>query len=396
MKKTLLILALGALASSCNNAVSSSSIEGQITLTDALGRNVTLVPGEAERIVCIGAGALRLYSYIGDQDRLAGVERIEVDPGEDGKFGYLNSPYALRPYQKVFGSNWADLPSCGMGGPRAQVVETEAIALCIPDLIISAYDQDKQGMDDLQTLLGVPVLTLSYGETEAFDEALINSLDTLGKALGKEERANELISYINGIEEDLTSRASQIEEGSEVTAYLAGQARYGLRSFESSTAQYAIFDAVGVINPLDEMGLVGYQGSVNLENLIVPSPDKIYLDASSLAMLKADFQIEEKKEAIEAIDAVKNNEVYLSMPYNSYYTNLEIAYCDAYWTGVTAYPELYSDIDLEEKCNEITNMFLGVDFYSNPTRQDDISDVYYGGFAKLEVPLSDFLDQYVA
>ena len=71
MKKTLLILALGALASSCNNAVSSSSIEGQITLTDALGRNVTLVPGEAERIVCIGAGALRLYSYIGDQDRLA-------------------------------------------------------------------------------------------------------------------------------------------------------------------------------------------------------------------------------------------------------------------------------------------------------------------------------------
>ena len=396
MKKALFILTLGALLSSCGPGTSSTSQEGQITLTDALGRNVALVPGKAQRIVCIGAGALRLYSYIGDQDRLAGVERIEVDPGENGEFGYLNSPYALRPYQKVFGSNWADLPSCGMGGPKAQVVETEAIALCNPDLIISAYDQDKQGMDDLQSLLGVPVLTLSYGETEAFDDALISSLDILGKALGKEERSDELISYISRIEEDLSARKSQIKEGEEVTAYLAGQARYGLRSFESSTAQYAIFDAVGVINPLDEMGLVGYQGSVNLENLIVSSPDKIYLDASSLAMLKADFQIAEKKEAIEAIEAVKYNEVYLSMPYNSYYTNLEIAYCDAYWTGVTAYPELYSDIDLEQKCNEITNMFLGVDFYSNPTRQDDISDVYYGGFAKLDRPLSDFLDQYVA
>ena len=197
MKKTLLLLTLGALLASCNPGVSSStSDDGQITLTDALGRVVTLVPGEAERIVCIGAGALRLYSYVGDQDKLAGVERIEVDSGDNGEFGYLNSPYALRPYQKVFGSNWVDLPSCGMGGPKAQVVETEAIALCNPDLIISAYDQDKQGMDDLQSLLGVPVLTLSYGETEAFDDALINSLDILGKALGKQERSDELIYYI--------------------------------------------------------------------------------------------------------------------------------------------------------------------------------------------------------
>lgn len=383
MKKPLLILSV-LLLTGCRTNPATSSSSNQITLTDALGREVSLVPGEAKRIVCIGAGALRLYSYIGDQDKLAGVERIEVDSGDDGAFGYLNSPYALRPYQKVFGHNWTDLPSCGTGGPKAQVVEEEAILSCRPDLIISAYDTDKLGMDTLQSDLGVPVVTLSYGETEAFDQTLYDSLKILGQALDKEERANELVSYIEGIYADLQGRQKDIPDSERVRAYLAGQARYGLKSFESSTAQYSIFDAAGVTNVLDERGLTGYQGNVNLEDLILDSPDKVFLDASSLAILKGDLASEEKKEILSSIKAVEEGEVYLQMPYNSYYTNLEIAYCDAYWVGATCYPEQYQDIDLEAKFNEITKTFLGVDFYSNPDRSDDMSDVYYGGFQQVE------------
>ena len=45
-----------------------------ITLTDMIGREVTIVPGSYSRVVCIGAGALRMYSYIGDVSLLAGVE----------------------------------------------------------------------------------------------------------------------------------------------------------------------------------------------------------------------------------------------------------------------------------------------------------------------------------
>lgn len=395
-KNTLSLLPLALLLCACGGNAGSSSEPGSITITDAIGREVRLAPGKAERIVCIGAGALRLYSYVGDPAKICGVERIEVEQGEGGEFGYLNSPYAIRPYQKVFGHYWQNLPSCGTGGPKAQVVEEEEIFACRPDLIISAYENDLAGMNQLSEDLNVPVVTVSYGKTEAFDPKLLESIQILGKALGKEERAEELVDYINGMEQDLQNRQKGIAAMDKPSVYLACQANYGLKSFGSSSAQYSIFDAAGVKNYLDEKGLVGYQPSVNLEDLVVDGPDKIILDASGLQMLKADYQVAETKQVIESISAVKNGEVYLQMPYNSYYTNLEIAYADAYFVGKVCFPERYKDVDMAQKANEITNMFLGVDFYSNPNRDDDITDVIYGGFAKVEPSLEEFLNERVA
>ena len=49
----------------------------EITVTDMIGREVTVIPGSYQRVVCIGAGALRMYSYIGDVSLLCGVEDID-------------------------------------------------------------------------------------------------------------------------------------------------------------------------------------------------------------------------------------------------------------------------------------------------------------------------------
>ena len=50
--------------------------QGTQVVTDMIGREVS-VPLNPQRIVCIGAGALRLYSYIGDMTKLCGVENVE-------------------------------------------------------------------------------------------------------------------------------------------------------------------------------------------------------------------------------------------------------------------------------------------------------------------------------
>lgn len=57
--------------------------------------------------------------------------------------------------------------------------------------------------------------------------------------------------------------------------------------------------------------------------------------------------------------AWNNGEVYLEMAYNAYYTNFEIALCNSWFVAKTVYPELFEDVDMMEKTNEITNMFLG-------------------------------------
>lgn len=395
MKKQLLILVALASLASCGTTSSSNSNESEITLTDLLGREVSLVPGEAKRIVCIGAGALRLYSYVGDLNLLSGVERVDVEGPNADKFGFVNNALAIRPYKIVHHSSWDDLPSCGMGGPKAQVVDMEAIVNCDPDLIISLYSSDKAGMDTLSTTLNVPVLTLSYGNNEAFDENVKKSISLLGKALKKEERANELVSYIKSIEEDLKTRVEGISKEDKPSIYLGCQANYGLKSFESSTAGYNVFNAAGVRNYLDDLGLSGYQKSVNLENLVSNSPDKIILDAGGLALFKADYQVKEKKQIFNNIDAIKSNEVYIQMPYNSYYTNLEIAYADAYYAGMVSFPDRYKDIDIKEKANEITKKFLGVEFYDNEELDNDISDQMLGGYQKIDMPLEEFLNERV-
>ena len=59
-----------------SSAGQTEAAPAEITVTDMIGRDVTIVPGSYSRVVCIGAGALRMYSYIGDVALLAGVEDI--------------------------------------------------------------------------------------------------------------------------------------------------------------------------------------------------------------------------------------------------------------------------------------------------------------------------------
>lgn len=99
-----------------------SAESAEITVTDMIGRELTIIPGSYQRVVCIGAGALRMYSYIGDTALLCGVEDIDnTTLAERPKmFDSVARPYVLA-YGEVFNA----LPSCGVGGPSAQTAEAE-------------------------------------------------------------------------------------------------------------------------------------------------------------------------------------------------------------------------------------------------------------------------------
>ena len=78
MKKLIsLILAAVLLLSLCACGVQGAPDDGDVSVTDMVGREVNINPGTYKRVVCIGAGALRMYCYIGDASALAGVEDID-------------------------------------------------------------------------------------------------------------------------------------------------------------------------------------------------------------------------------------------------------------------------------------------------------------------------------
>lgn len=85
-----------------------------VTITDMIGRQVEIVPGSYQRVVCIGAGALRLYSYVGDVSLLCGVEDIDNTTLEERPKMFDG---VARPYVMVYGDTFAALPSCGVAAP---------------------------------------------------------------------------------------------------------------------------------------------------------------------------------------------------------------------------------------------------------------------------------------
>ena len=84
-------------------------------VTDMIGRQVEILPGSYSRVVCIGAGALRIYSYVGDMNLLCGVEDIDNTALEQRPKMFDG---VARPYVLAWEETLQQLPSCGRPVPR--------------------------------------------------------------------------------------------------------------------------------------------------------------------------------------------------------------------------------------------------------------------------------------
>lgn len=380
MKKQLIIITLltAALLPACKNNTSKEDSFIPFTLTDMIGREVR-INHEINRVVCIGAGALRLYSYVGDMDKLCGVEDVEL---------IKNGKVSLRPYQLANEELFKTLPSCGLGGPTNQVAEPEKIIECEPDLIVSLYTADASDMDNLSKQTNTPVLTLSYGANDPFAERVSQSITLLGKALGKEERANQVNNYLASYKEDLYNRTKDIKEEDKPSVYLACNSFYGVHGFTSTCASYSVFNATNIKNVAASIvsNVTPAMVDISLEDLLISDPDMIFVDCGGLSTLKTEYSVSETKAKYDTLKAFKNNNVYLQMPFNAYYTNIELAICTAYYDASVVYPSKFADINVFDKVGEILTNFVGKNVYS------EIASSMFGGYQQIS-NISEFLSK---
>ena len=328
--------------------------EGSTTVTDLIGRQITVTPGSYEKVVCIGAGALRLYSYVGDVNLLCGVEDIDNTTLEERPrmFDAVARPYVLA-NSEVFNS----LPSCGVGGPMAQTAEAEKILSCEPDIVISQYE-DVEKANALQEQLGVPVITLSTGPKGVFDQKFYDSVTLLGKVFGKESRATELISFVKAQEQQIRETVANIPEADKPSVYICGLGNWGTTDHLMTAESYVSFEVAGVKNVLSGLGIQGV-GPIEAEKFVElgEQMDVMIMDAAAVKNIQPLYA--EDPTIFDTCAAWKNGEVYLEMAYNAYYTNYEIALINTWFIAKAVYPEAFADMDLTEKTDEVTEMFLG-------------------------------------
>lgn len=347
-----------------------------VTVTDLVGREVAVTPGSYQRVVCIGAGALRMYCYVGDTALLCGVEDID-NPSLESRPQMFDA--TARPYVLAYGDGFRNLPSCGVGGPQAQTAEAEKILSCDPDLVISEYE-DADKSDALQEQLGVPVITLSTGSRGVFDDAFTASMTLLGKVMGREDRAEELNHYVAAEAAEITARTGDIAEEDKPGVYICGLGNWGTTDHLMTAESYAPFEIANVRNVLAGTGARGVQ-SIEEETFVSLGEDMdiLVLDAAAVKNIIPLYQ--EDPTLFDTCKAWQNGEVYLEMAYNAYYTNFEISLINTWFIAKTVYPDAFADIDITEKTNEVTKMFLNAELaeeiFACPSS--------FGGYQKIDI-----------
>ncbi|CAB49918.1 iron ABC transporter substrate-binding protein [Pyrococcus abyssi] len=352
--KRILALILVAFILGCIGENPSSS-KG-VTIKDMLGRSVE-VPKEVHRIVAVGPGCLRIIVYLNASDMVVGVEDFE-------KRYSFGRPYIIaHPELK-------ELPSIGPGGP-GKLPNLEAIMELKPDVIFATYI-DERTANDIQEKTGIPVVVLSYGELSNFtDEELFNSLKLAGKILGKEERAEEVISFIKSVEEDLRKRTEGVKEKK---VYVGGIGYKGAHGIESTKADYPPFEVVHAYNVASVLGK-GHK-FIDKEALLKWQPEYIFIDEGGLKLILEDYK--KNPDFYESLKAVKEGKVYGLLPYNFYATNIGTAMADAYFIGKVLYPDRFKDVDPVKKADEIYEFLVGKPVYKVLAEQ-------FGGFGRIDL-----------
>ena len=376
-----LLLALIMLAALCIGGQTSAfaaekAAEGEeITITDMIGREVAVTPGSYKRVACIGAGALRMYSYIGDVSLLCGVEDIDNSSLEERPKMFDS---VARPYMLAYGESFTELPSCGVGGPQAQTAEAEKILTCDPDIVISEYE-DVEKEDALQEQLGVPVITLKAGPGGVFDENFYDTMKMLGVIFQNEEKADALVDYIKAERAEIEKRTADIPEEEKPVVYICGLGNWGTTNHLMTAQNYIAFTVANVKNVVTDLEAPGIQ-PIEEEKFVALGEDMdiMIMDAAAVKNIKPLYA--ENPTMFDTCKAWQDGEVYLEMAYNAYYTNYEIALANTWFIAKTVYPELFEDIDMTEKTNEITQAFFGM----NLAEQIFAAPSSFGGFQKID------------
>lgn len=340
--------------SEAQESAAPSEAPSEITVTDMIGRELTVTPGSYTRVVCIGAGALRMYSYIGDVSLLCGVEDIDNLTLEERPKMFDS---VARPYVLAYGDVFSTLPSCGVGGPNAQAAEAEKILSCNPDIVISEYE-DVEKEDALQEQLGVPVVTLKSGPNGVFDDAFSQSMTLLGQIFGEEEKAEALVSFIAAETAEIAERTASIADEDKPAVYVCGLGNWGTTNHLMTSQTYASFEVANIRNVVTDLGANGVQ-PIEEEKFVALGADMdiIVMDAAAVKNIKPLYQ--EDPTMFDSCKAWQTGEVYLEMAYNAYYTNYEIALINTWFIAKSVYPDLFADVDITAKTNEITSTFLG-------------------------------------
>ncbi|MBK1646092.1 hypothetical protein CKO25_15840 [Thiocapsa imhoffii] len=300
-------------------------------------------------LVALGPGALRFLVYLDAVANVSAIEAIEQRPPEGRAYAYS------------LGERIAGLPIIGPGG-AGRLPDLEALASVGADLAV-AVTLDEQQVRMLRERVGIRILSLDYGATGRLEPAVFSdSLRQLAQVLGYETRAETLL---DAMESSIAELAQRIGNQLPVTAYLGGVSLKGQQGLTSTQAGHPSLDWAGAENLAERTGRTGHL-FLDLEQLLAWDPPRLFIDAAGVPAVLSEQAA--NPGPFRALRAVREGQVYATLPYNAYNTNVEHALINAWFIASILYPDALADVTPVAKADEIHTLFLGQPVYAELAR----------------------------
>jgi ABC-type Fe3+-hydroxamate transport system substrate-binding protein len=331
------------------------------------GRPKTIIDGNdrevifyrpVERIITTNPDNSRIVISLGDIDKIVATDEctrggcVLPRDSNDEKL-VVDAWEALQTYDD---GQLDDLPETN----TRKEIDYETMAILQPDVVLDTLWYNRG--DLIEEKVGCPCVDIGSGFT--FEENY-NQIELLGDVLDEEERASELVSFIESKVEMIESVTSQIDESEKPTVYFAPRgATKGFydsvegRDFTRTEAVYEPLTIAGGINLAKDC--TGEEINVAPEQIVVWEPDVIFVAKSTWDGESGVGFVTETPELSE-IPAVMNDQVYDCFYPYCRGRPIDRTLLNMIYMAKRLHPEEFSDIDLEAEGNEIYKELLGVD-----------------------------------
>ena len=377
MKKMLAaLLALVMLFAMAVSASAEATPETRI-VTDVWNREIE-IPYEVKTIVCLGSMGPRFAAYLDVVDMMVGAEDSDIEK--------MSVRYD---YSPVYHEQLKELPSVGAGGGSGDNNGyAEAIIQAQPDVIIAGFNED--AADELQAQTGIPVVSVRYRTQGFIDEGFHRAMRVFAEVVGAQERCEQVLAYVDACKADLNDRTKDIPDSEKLRAYTGAVTFNGRHGFAFTYVNFPAFTAVNALNVADVLleertgeaaaeaaasgkAYIGNDGfEVDLEQIIAWDPDIIFLDPGNMDLVNDEYA--NNPGFFDSLRAVQEGQVYTMPSTNAAGPNVTYLLINAYYAGLTLYPEQFSDVRLEDKAAEIMEMMLGENFFDQMVE----GGLYYG------------------
>jgi len=295
-------------------------------ITDAIGREVSF-DVKPERIISGYYISSSILMALGLNDNFVGIE---------AKANSRNI-YALAAPELI------ELPNVG----SAKQFDFEGAVALEPDLVILPKKlKDYAGSFDE---LGIKVV---FVNPETLSD-LYETIDNLAVICNVEERAGELIEYINGVNDLMKSR---LDEENFINGYMAGNSSY-LETAPAGMYQSGMLELAGIANVAADIE-DSYWSGISYETLIQYNPDIIII-ASDAEYTAEDLMNDEN---LQSVAAVENGCVYeLPSVIEAWDSPVPSAFLGSLFIAGKKNPEVFTKEEFNEIATSFYSNFYGID-----------------------------------